>query len=195
MPDIDCCLLKRPFTRLEDECGDTGIAKTYGDECFVALVDVLGHGKEAHDVAKLAEEYLLENHRNGLVDLVNGLHSHLKGTRGAVAALCRLHLTNGGMDYVGIGNITTRIYGKESFSFVPRDGVVGYSMAAPKEQRVTIYPGDILILSSDGLREHFALEDYPGLLTGTAKRIAASLIDRLGKGDDDASCIVLRYGK
>ncbi|MFC1866690.1 SpoIIE family protein phosphatase [Thermodesulfobacteriota bacterium] len=193
--DVDYYLLKRSLTGLDDECGDTGIIKIYGNECFLALIDVVGHGKEAYAVSVLAETYLLENYLSCLVDVMTGLHSLLKGTRGAVVALCRLNLITGEMNYVGVGNISTRIYGGQLSSFVPRDGIVGYTIATPKEHRVKLYNGDILILSSDGVKERFSLEHYPELLNGTARKVAANLIDNLGKGDDDASCIVLRYGK
>lgn len=195
MQKIDTYLFKRSLTGWDNECGDTGVIKTYDNECFCALVDVLGHGREAHDVSILAETYLLENYRHDLIGIMNGLHSHLAGTRGAVVALCRLNLTSGLLHYVGVGNISTRIYGSEPRSFVPRDGIVGYSMTAPKEHQVAIYPGDILILTSDGVRQHFDLAQYPGLLNGTAQEVATNLIDNLAKGDDDVSCIVLRYKK
>jgi negative regulator of sigma-B (phosphoserine phosphatase) len=195
MLEIDYHLLKRSLTGLANECGDTGIIKLYDNECFLALVDVLGHGRAANDIAVLAEKYLLENYRCDLVDILKGLHSHLKGTRGAVVALCRLDLISGVINYVGMGNINTRIYGIENLSFLSRDGIVGYSISTPRGRQVTIYPGDILILTSDGVRQHFDLAHYPGLLNGTAQKIATNMIDNLGKGDDDASCIVLRIKK
>ncbi|MBW1850875.1 MAG: SpoIIE family protein phosphatase, partial [Deltaproteobacteria bacterium] len=170
MLEIDYYLLKRPLTGLDNECGDTGIIKTYGNKCFLALIDVLGHGREAYDVSVLAEKYLLENYRRDLIDIMNGLHSHLKGTRGAVVALCRLNLINGGMNYVGVGNITTRIFGSEFLTLIPRDGIVGYTIAAPKEHQVTVCPGDILILYSDGVKEHFDLAHHNYLLNGTARK-------------------------
>jgi negative regulator of sigma-B (phosphoserine phosphatase) len=195
MLNIDYHLLKRALTGLENECGDTGVIKVYENKCFFALIDVLGHGKDAYKDSVLAENYLLENYRSNLVDMMNGLHLHLKGTRGAVATLCRLDIINGEMNYVGIGNITGRVYGIKSSRFVSRDGVIGYNVRNPKEQQAKLYPGDILILSSDGVKEHFDLAFYPDLLKGSAQKIATGLIDHLGKGSDDSSCIVLRYGK
>ena len=126
---------------------------------------------------------------------MNGLHSHLRGTRGAVASLCRLDQRDGGINYVGVGNINTRIYGSTPRTFIPTDGIVGFTIASPKEHRAMLYPGNILILSSDGVKEHFDPAHYPDLLNGTARKVSENLIDNLGKGDDDASCIVLRYGK
>ena len=192
---VDHYLVKRGLTGREDECGDTGLVREIGDRCFLALIDALGHGKEAYEIALLAENYLSENSGRDLVDLMQGLHLHLKGSRGGVAACCLLNQRTGNLRYVGVGNITTKIYGAQPYHFVPQDGVVGYMMASPKEQQRQLHHGDILILSSDGIREHFDIYDFPDLLTGSARQIATAVLDNLGKDNDDASCLVLRYGK
>lgn len=195
MFEIDTHLLKRSKTGPEDECGDAGVIRVYDDQCFLGLIDVLGHGREAHEVAVMAEDYLVENHLLDLAGMMEGFHECLKGTRGAVAALCRLNRTNGEIRFVGTGNITAKLYGMSTVSFVSRDGVIGYKMGVPKEQRSQAYPGDILILTSDGVKEHFDPVFYPGLLDGSARKIAGNVMDQLGKRSDDASCIVLRYGR
>lgn len=192
--EIDTHLLKRALTGPENECGDAGVIRISYDRCFLALMDVLGHGREAHKVAVVGEKYLQENHESELVELMNGLHTCLKGSRGAVAALCRLDRKAGDMEFVGVGNITARLYGASPVTFVSRDGVIGYRMPTPKKQRAKVSPGDILILNSDGIKERFDPIFYPDLLNGSAKKIAADLMDRLGKDSDDASCIVLRCG-
>jgi phosphoserine phosphatase RsbX len=142
----------------------------------------------------LAENYLTEHYNRDLTDLMQGLHLHLKGSRGVVAAFCLLNQCTGNLRYVGVGNICSKIYGTKSYRFVPRDGIVGYMMATPQEQQRRLHQGDILMLSSDGIRENFDLYDFPDLLTGSARRIAAAVLDKLGKDNDDASCLVLRYG-
>jgi serine phosphatase RsbU (regulator of sigma subunit) len=193
MPAVDCHLVKRALTGNEDECGDTGFVRESEGEYFIALVDVLGHGKEAHRHALLAEQYLVQNRQGDLVDVLKGLHTHLKGTRGAVAALCRLETATGHLKYVGMGNISVRILGPNPSRLVPRDGIVGYSMSTPKEATMRLSDGDVLVLYSDGLKEHFDLSECPGVLTGNAAEIATELLERFSKGDDDASCIVVRY--
>ncbi len=195
LAEVDYYLVKRSLTGWEDECGDTGMVRETGDRCFLALIDALGHGKEAYKTALLAEHYVSENYGRDLVDVMQGLHLHLKGTRGVVAAFCLLNRCTGNLRYVGVGNITTKIYGAQPYHFVPQDGIVGYMMASPKEQQRRLHHGDILMLSSDGIREHFAIYDFPYLLSGSARRIANSVLDNLSKDNDDASCLVLRYGK
>jgi len=195
MPHVDWCLVKRSLTGPEDECGDTGVVIEYDGGCFLALVDVLGHGSSAAAVAALAERFLKENYRLDPVDLMKGLHVHLKGTRGAVAAICRFDISRGELIYAGVGNITTRVFGEKQYRLVPRDGILGYMIASPNESSVKLTPGDILVLSSDGIREHFDADCFPDLLTGPARKIAERLLATFGKENDDASCIVMRYGK
>ncbi|MBF0101452.1 MAG: SpoIIE family protein phosphatase [Desulfobacterales bacterium] len=194
MQKIDYYIVKHSFSGWEDECGDTGVVRVYDNQCFLALIDALGHGPEAHEVAVLAENFVLSHYTQSLLDMMNGLHAHLKGTRGAVAAICRIDLINGNLNCISIGNIGIKVYGSNSLKLISKDGVIGYMITAPKEHQLKLHPDTILVLSSDGLREHFDIEDYPGLFTGSAQKIATEMLTVFDKGNDDASCIVLRYG-
>lgn len=193
-PRVDYFLDQRSLTGKDDECGDGGVVIEDDDQCFLGLVDVLGHGKEAHEVCLRAQAFMTANHRLPLVELMEGLHAHIRNTRGAVAAVCQLDKRTGELRYVGIGNINVRIFGTTNHVFIPRDGIVGYTVSRPREQMRRLYPGDILAMTSDGLREHFSLHDYPQLLSGSARQIVQRMINYLGKSTDDASCLVLRYG-
>ena len=192
MPRIDHHVLKKSLSGLDDECGDTGFVREGDGECFFALIDGVGHGREAHEAAMLAENFLTENAGPDLVEMMQELHERLKGGRGAVAMLCRLDIATGVLRYVGIGNIAVRIFGADEQRLLSRDGIIGYMMATPREQETRLYPGDILVSASDGVREHFDPDEFPGLLTGSAREIATRVVEQLGKGDDDASCLVVR---
>ena len=58
MPHADCYCRTRPMPGQEPACGDAGLIIADAADCFVALLDVLGHGPEAADVAGVAEAYL-----------------------------------------------------------------------------------------------------------------------------------------
>jgi negative regulator of sigma-B (phosphoserine phosphatase) len=193
MSRVDCHLVKRALTRREAECGDTGVIKEFDGRCFLALVDVLGHGREAHDVALTAQAYLEQNCFKEPVEVMQGLHTCLKGTRGAVAAICRLDTATGELIYVGMGNIVVRVLGPRAVRFVSRDGIIGYMMSTVKQQALKLLVGDVLVMYSDGIKEHFELSGRPDLLSGSAESIASALFEQFWKQNDDASCIVLRY--
>lgn len=188
-------LAKKPLIK-STECGDTGIIQEFDNKVFIGIVDVLGHGKEAHKIAVIATDLLKNNYRMDLTEIMKSLHLCLKEeARGAVVGLCFLDLKRGILKYVGIGNITLRKFGSNTIRIVPRDGVVGYMMSPPREETMILYDDDVLILHTDGVKEHFNLEDYPEILKDSAKKIAQHIIRQFGKKTDDALCIVLRFKK
>jgi phosphoserine phosphatase RsbX len=196
VPRVDAYLVKRAMLGDPGECGDTGVLRVGDSLCLAALVDVLGHGRGAHDVAIMAEEHLLGiSPDTGLTEVMNGLHDRLKGTRGAVASLCRIDMGTGLFRFVGVGNITTRIMGRAPQRLVSRDGVIGYKMTAPREESAVLSLGDIVIMHSDGVSENGDWLEHPELLTGRAREIAEGVLEYFGKQNDDASCLVIRYLK
>jgi serine phosphatase RsbU (regulator of sigma subunit) len=85
------------------------------------------------------------------------------------------------------------VLGPRNSRFVSGDGIVGYMMTTPREQNLKLFAGDVLVMYSDGIKEHFDLSEYPGILTGNAKSIAGGLLNQFGKKNDDVSCIALKY--
>lgn len=194
MPETDYHLAKVPLLS-EEKCGDTAVIKEFDNQIFLAVVDVLGHGPEARKLAIIIETFLAENYREDLMDMLVSLHEHIKGSRGAVAALCLLNTDSGMLKYTGIGNITTRTFGLINQRLLSRDGVIGYMIRSPKEEIVKMAENDILVVYSDGIKEHFEFEDNPGIFKLTAKEIATWVITQFGKKEDDAICLALRYRK
>lgn len=177
------------------ECGDLGYVREYDQRCFICLIDILGHGSSAQHIAATAEAYLEANYRNALIDIINGLHQHLYGSRGGVGLLCCLDIPSGKLEYTGIGNITGRIIGINQNRLLSKDGILGYGSIHPVIYECNFTQRDLLLLHSDGITEHFNSFDYSQLFVGDAESIATGILDELGKKNDDASCIVLKYVK
>ena len=194
MSEIDYYLAKVPLLS-EKECGDAGIIKEFDNKIFAAVVDVLGHGKNAYRLTLVIEKFLEENYRKNLTGIMQGLHEHIKGSVGAVVILCLLDLDSGQLEYTGIGNLTIRIFGMNDKRLLPGEGIIGYIMNTPKKEMVTLVPGDILLVHSDGIKAHFEAADYPGIYRQTAREIAVGVMNRFNKGIDDAICLVLKYRK
>ena len=191
---IDCFKRVRPHYR-ERVSGDAAVLCERDDLLFAAVIDVLGHGQDAHVLA-LEIERFLEDHWDGApLELMDRLHEEIRGSRGAAAGLCLLDRLSGVLRYVGIGNTVLRKFGSAETRLVSRAGIVGGDKRTAREERVTLVPGDVVLLYSDGVKDRFLLADYPELLHHDARTIVRTVLRRFGKEQDDATCIALRYEK
>ncbi|HPF87339.1 MAG TPA: SpoIIE family protein phosphatase [Candidatus Limiplasma sp.] len=193
MPDIDCGMAIRPLNRFLSESGDTARIYQAGEFCDLVLIDVLGHGAQARVVAQRAERYVDVHHGEELLALLQGLHAHLLGTRGAVAACCRLHVPSGALQCSGIGNISVKVLRYKQETLITRDGVIGYHTIRPQIVETTLKPGDIVLMHSDGIRSTVNYIEQQSLLEKSATGMANTIIKEYGTKTDDACCIVMKY--
>jgi negative regulator of sigma-B (phosphoserine phosphatase) len=182
----------RPFPG-ETVSGDAVVVRSLEDGIFVAIVDVLGHGPEANKLTHEIDAYLSRYGSSDVAGVMQNLHQHLKGTRGAAAGLCAINTLSGRAAYVGIGNTAIRHFGETETRLVSQDGVVGQNMRTPLLQTLQLEAGDVLVLYSDGVSDRFSADNYPGVLRHTAKEVAKNIVQRFGKDHDDAICFALRY--
>jgi len=155
---------------------------------------VLGHGLEAHELALEIDAYLTRHGSSDIPGLMTRLHSHLKGTRGAAAGLCAIDASTGRALYAGIGNTVIRRFGQTDTRLVSQDGVLGHNMRTPRPQTLQLEAGDLIVLYTDGVRDRFTSDDYPGVFHHAPKEVARTIVERFGKDYDDAACIAVRYG-
>ena len=195
MMNVDYSIRIEAFSGRTEECGDTGFFIQNNNNCFISHIDALGHNANSYIASSIAVEFLQHYHHLDIIDLVAGLHENLKGTVGIVGFFGVLNLKTGIFEYSGIGNIKARIFGFSRQTLILKDGIIGYSTCRAHKAQTTIFPGDIIILTSDGIKENYLIEDYPDLLSGNSNDIASAYIRNLSKDDDDASCSVLRYLK
>lgn len=179
----------------EGVSGDAVIAIPLEHGLLVAMVDVLGHGPEAHDLTKVIAEFLERRATSDVSALMKRLHQHLTGTRGAAAGLCAIDSDAGTIDYVGIGNTSMRRVGESETRLVSNDGVLGQNMRTPLLQSLELDSGDLLVLCSDGVSDRFSSAAYPGLLHQAPKDVVRTILDRFGKDHDDSACVAIRYGE
>jgi len=173
--------------------GDAVVVRPLEQGLLVAIVDVLGHGPEAHELTQVIEPYLARYGTFDVAGLLTRLHHHLKGTRGAAVGLCAIDAAKGRIDYVSIGNTALRRFGKAETRLVSQDGVLGQNMRTPRPQTLQLDPGDLIVLYTDGVSDRFTTDDYPGVLLHAPKEVASNIVGRFGKDHDDAACIAVRY--
>jgi hypothetical protein len=176
--------------------GDVVLTQHEDAGVLAAVIDVLGHGPEAHEVGvRLRSELSQWVHATvcpepkGAMQL---LHGNAKGTRGAVAAVAWLNSACLKGWVVGVGNVRCRLFGEVTKTMEFDDGVLGQRLRSAKPQALSLKPADVLVLFSDGVTSRFGLENYPSLGLDHASTIALNVVRRFGKGLDDASCAVIR---
>ncbi|HEV2201971.1 MAG TPA: SpoIIE family protein phosphatase [Bryobacteraceae bacterium] len=180
----------------EQESGDAYLVSTTPGGALLAVVDGAGHGAEAALAARLAVATLEAHRHEGVLPLFRRCHERLKGTRGVVMSLVSLDGIENSITWLGVGNVEGVLLrsGESADSrwetMFLRPGVVGYRLPSLQAIVTPIAPGDLVILTTDGIRadftRHFGAEDSP-------EKIAGYISSNFRKGDDDGLVLVARY--
>ena len=173
--------------------GDGSVVQPLAQGLLVGIIDVLGHGAHAHELARMCERWLVAHAHADVVGLVQALHREIKGSLGAALTLAHLDITGRSMTVVGVGN--TRLYGLRtpSLCIEAQPGIVGGSnLPHLRPSVVRIAPQDVLLFTTDGISEQLDMELLQPLRQHPVHRIAQQVLRDHGKDYDDATCLVLR---
>lgn len=180
----------------EKESGDRYIVVPTPARTLVAVVDGLGHGREAAEAAEVAVTTLQRFAGESVIALVKRCHEAMKTTRGAVMSLASFHAQDSTLSWLSVGNVEVVLLRQdpnaspERETIFMRPGVVGFRLPVLQAQVMPVSPDDILILATDGIRNGFE----QGLSrTASLQEIAGSICTRYNKGNDDALVLVARY--
>jgi negative regulator of sigma-B (phosphoserine phosphatase) len=163
---------------------------------LVAVVDALGHGKEAAGCAAQCVELLGRHAGEPLIPLIRRCHGELRGTRGVVVSLASFSSAEDTMTWLGVGNVAgTLLRGDPRAEprvewLLLRSGVVGSQLPSLSASIVAVAPGDTLMLATDGIRGDYSKRvraDEP------PQRIADRILAEHGTSADDALVLVARY--
>lgn len=180
----------------QTECGDQYLVEPLPNGLFVAVVDGLGHGPKAAVAAGAAIEALRGSTNDDLPSLMQRCHQALVGTRGAVVTLAALDVHTSSLTWLSVGNVSAMLIHSDREATSARDhlllrgGVVGYRMPPLRAFTERLYPGDTLLIVTDGIRSTF-IEDIPVYLSPQA--MADTILDRYNRKTDDATVVVARY--
>jgi phosphoserine phosphatase RsbX len=67
---------------------------------------------------------------------------------------------------------------------------VGYNLPQVRVSTIPLEPGDAVVFATDGVAADFSVSLEPGV---TAQELAERVLERHGKGTDDALSAVVRY--
>lgn len=177
----------------ETACGDDWFLRQTPTATQLLVVDGLGHGIGAAEVADLAVATFSEMKELSPVQIVSRLHGVLRAGRGASLAVANIDLSENLVRYAGVGNISgTILEGAQTRSLISHNGIVGHEMPRAHEFQYPWSAGCTLVMHSDGLTSKWKLDSYPGLLARHPALIAGVLFRDFQRTRDDISVVVIR---
>ncbi|HSP81007.1 MAG TPA: SpoIIE family protein phosphatase, partial [Myxococcaceae bacterium] len=121
----------------------------------------------------------------------------LRTTRGAALGVARLERTTRLLEHACVGNVATLLsQARETSSLPCTPGALGLRHRVPmkwRSQQARLPEDGLLVMHTDGLASRTTVED-PVLLRHHPIVVAHSLLQRFGKGHDDALVLVARVG-
>ena len=179
-------------------CGDQSVAiDLSGDAALFGVLDGLGHGNEAAQASARGVEVLCQDPNRPLGVLVQLCHRALIDTRGVVMTLARIDFKAGLLSWNGIGNVAGNLVTKSPSGVEIRSsalltgGIVGYRIPETVHtQTVSMCPGDLLVITSDGIDDNH----LDGIeFAAPALTIAEQILHSHAKDNDDALVLTARH--
>lgn len=168
--------------------GDAIVFRDGDSRGMFAVVDALGHGPTAAEVAHRAQRYLLSVSMDADVhQILTGLHGELRASRGAAAMVCTLHGDR--LTGCGVGNVELRVSGS-GVPVVLSPGVLGGSVRSFRVFQGRLHARSRIVLFSDGVSARFELDRMRHL---SPEELSRRLISHHGREYDDATALVVDY--
>jgi negative regulator of sigma-B (phosphoserine phosphatase) len=174
--------------------GDRAVVVETSASVLVAVVDGLGHGEPAAVAADRAASVLVNHAGTSISTVVERCHEALVTTRGAALSIAAFDLYEHTVSWLGVGNVAGVLVRADQSRRSRMDwlalygGIVGARLPLLRPVVLPVWPDDMLILATDGLRD-----DWPnGELRGEPQRVANQLLAGYGVSADDALVLVAR---
>ena len=176
----------------EGRSGDVAVFAPCRRGALLAVIDGLGHGRFAADAAEAAAAVLRAQVDDPPHDLLEACHRALRHTRGAVMTRVWFDVGARTLEWTGIGNVEARLVraGARPHSPVVLGGVLGMNLPKARLTTTAFEPGATVVLATDGVAADFSESIDPA---APAQRIADHVLERHGKGVDDAIVAVVRF--
>jgi negative regulator of sigma-B (phosphoserine phosphatase) len=179
----------------QTESGDQFLVEPFSDGTLVAVVDALGHGHRASQIAMQAIDTMTRHAGDNVTALIRRCHEILRERYGATMSLASFDWKTHRMSWLGVGNVAG-VFVPHAFQpeapvrrLLVRGGVVGGDLPDLHPIVVALAPGDTLIIATDGIHEQFA-DELPGDLT--PQPLAEHIFAHYAKSTDDALVLVAR---
>jgi negative regulator of sigma-B (phosphoserine phosphatase) len=166
--------------------GDRAVHVAFSDgRTLFGVIDGLGHGPGAAEVAGAAVEFLAQVPVGAAFGtIIEGLHARLGGTRGAAGTLCLV--TENRIEACAVGNVELRsVETQIPLMFSP--GILGMQVRKFRYCEALLKPKTRIIIFSDGVSTRLRHDEVRPLRPREASSV---LIDRYRRSEDDATVLV-----
>ncbi|MBW3548854.1 MAG: serine/threonine-protein phosphatase [Actinobacteria bacterium] len=180
----------------QQRSGDDHLISHSDAGTVVAVVDALGHGDEAADVAELALVSLRQTVGRSPAAALTACHAALRGSRGAAITVVQFQPDLHRLLWAAVGNVDAAVIQPGSRRGSPkrwwaplRGGVVGDRLPPLRDSRLPLPDRGVLVAATDGIATAFADAADPSL---PVDRLARRLHEDHARSDDDALVLVAR---
>jgi serine phosphatase RsbU (regulator of sigma subunit) len=182
----------------QTDCGDRHVVQAFAGGVLVAVIDAIGHGAEAAQVAGLAAGVLERHAAKPVHALLLECHARLRGSRGAAISVASFDQRSHTMAWLGVGNVNGILVQAGARpkprpkSLLVRGGMVGDHLPGLEFSGIPVERGDMLIMTSDGIRSPFT-----AALRGKLEpqQLAERIQRGYAKATDDSLVLVARFSE
>lgn len=188
LPGFKVGLFSRSLSDLRYN-GDRIYVQQDGDRLRWLHLDGLGHGECAQAATtNLAPQLFRGSDPSAVLAAVN---QQLTGSRGAVAVIGEIDLSQNKMQVVGVGDMHAHLYDSEQFSSIPfAPGILGREHRTPSVFHADFGKKSLVVSASDGIRRNWDTANFTGLFNQHPQLIAYTLGNIMGRISDDQSICV-----
>lgn len=130
-----------------------------GAEVFFAVSDGTGSGAEAADATEICLQTLTAGDAANLSEAFARSHAALKGSRGVALGMAIVNLDTDIMNWAAVGDIDGHLLRadatKNDATLIQNGGILGAMLPMLSVQTQRLCPGDLILLSSDGIRRNY----------------------------------------
>ena len=144
------------------ESGDRCLVQVENGFATFAVIDGLGHGRDAALASGAVIEVLEEHGDEAIFQLFRRCHTRLQSTRGAAMALARYEPAPHRIQWIGAGSVRGILLrgkaggGTRQQQMLIYSGTVGVKLPTLEVSVSPAEPGDTLFLATDGVGGDFA---------------------------------------
>jgi len=157
----------------------------------VAVADGLGSGEDAAHASRLAMATVGEYAWAELPEMLRWCHLALRGSRGAVMSVLKIDRDKDRVSYAGVGNVGFRGLSAADFRPINAYGIIGSRFPSVRAFEGVYTPGDIFVLSTDGITRGFSLDKVSAVRGQPPQVLAEQIAGRFSRQEDDVTVVVI----